>query len=64
MKSWVKVLLFLLGGGILGGLYYRFFGCTGSCPITSNPYSTVAYFTLVAGLLSVLTLPDWPRKKQ
>ena len=64
MKSWMKILLFVIGGGLLGGLYYVFFGCRGSCPITSNPYYTMAYFALVAGLVSLVLLPEKPKKTQ
>lgn len=43
-----------VGLGLPGGyLYYRFVGCSGnSCPITSNPWSTMAYGALM-GLIVV-----------
>ena len=62
MKPWMKIVLFVIGGGLLGGLYYLLFGCRGSCPITSNPYYTMAYFALVGGLVSLILLPDQPKK--
>lgn len=38
-------------GGLLGFLYYKKVGCpSGSCPITSNPYSATIY-GIVMGLL-------------
>lgn len=39
--------------GMIGGYtYYFFIGCrSGSCPITSNPYSTVLYGALLGGIL-------------
>ena len=37
----------LVGGG-LGFAYYRFVGCSsGTCPITSNPYISTAYGTMM-----------------
>lgn len=38
-------------GALLGYLYYYFIGCTGnSCPITSNPWSTI-FFGALIGLI-------------
>lgn len=57
-KTIMKVIKIILGvviGGILGFLYYKFIGCrTGSCPITSNPYSMILYgavFGLIFGMI-------------
>lgn len=52
MKKWVRPLLFVLGGGIAGWLYYKFFGCTNGCQLSSNPYLTMGYMGLVGLLLS------------
>jgi hypothetical protein len=42
----------IVAGGIGGYLYYYFVGCqSGTCPITSNPYTTVVYGTLLGGVL-------------
>lgn len=39
-------------GGIGGFIYYSYVGCiSGTCPITSNPYLTIFYGTLVGGIL-------------
>ena len=61
MKSWIYILLYALGGAAVGLLYYHFFGCTTGCPITSNPWSTMGYFTLVGLLVGPLMLPN-PKK--
>lgn len=39
--------------GMAGGFaYYFFIGCrSGSCPITSNPFSTILYGALLGGIL-------------
>ena len=58
MKNAVKILLFVLAGAGFGYLYYVFFGCRGSCPITSDPVKTMVYFAAVGGLISVLFLPE------
>jgi len=40
-------------GGAVGFGIYRFIGCrTGACPITANPYASVAYGALMGLLLS------------
>lgn len=43
-------------GALLGYAYYYFIGCnTGSCPITSNPYTTTAYGALIGAIWSFPT---------
>ena len=56
MRSWLRTLLFALAGAAAGLVYFHFFGCTTGCPITSNPWMTVAYFTVIGALLSPLTV--------
>ena len=48
----LRPLLFILAGGLVGLLYYHFWGCTTGCPISSNPWLTMAYTGLVGWLLS------------
>jgi hypothetical protein len=53
--SWYfwKVILGIVTGGSAGFLYYHFIGCTsGSCPVTSHPYSAIAAGGLMGYLLS------------
>lgn len=57
MKKLIKKLLhpvlFAAGGALAGLGYYYLVGCsTGSCAITSNPYSSMLYMGLVGLLLS------------
>jgi len=48
-------ILFITLGAIAGFLYWRFVGCTsGTCPITSNWYSSVPYGMLFGWLISDL----------
>jgi hypothetical protein len=40
----LRTVLFVLGGAIAGFAYQRLVGCrTGTCLITSNPYSATIY---------------------
>jgi len=48
-----KPVLAMIGGGILGYVYYYYVGCTsGSCAMTSNPYSSI-FFGGILGLYIV-----------
>lgn len=50
-KDKVKVIIGVIVGGIAGYLLYRFIGCkTGTCLITSRPWSSILYGMLL-GLL-------------
>lgn len=52
-KKWLKPVLFTAGGALIGLAYYCFVGCsTGACPLTANPFITMAYMGLVGWLLS------------
>lgn len=58
-KKTTRFVLPVLIGAVLGFAYYYFIGCnTGSCPITSNPYTTTGYGALL-GLIWV-----FPTKKK
>jgi hypothetical protein len=42
----------VIGGG-LGFAYYKFVGCaTGTCPLTSNPFSSTLYGIVVGTLVA------------
>ncbi len=42
----------VLLGALAGYLYYRFVGCSsGTCPITSNPVSSILYGAVSGGVL-------------
>ncbi len=57
---WNKIKLFLpvIIGALGGFLYYNFFGCNGSCAITSSPVNSTLY-----GSLMGLILTDWKQIK-
>ncbi len=53
-KVRVKVIIAAIVGGIFGYLFYRFIGCkTGSCIITSKPWSSILYGMLLGLLLGL-----------
>ncbi len=54
--NFLKNNLWLIGGialGAIGGfLYWNFIGCdSGSCAITSNPYNSTIYGSVMGGLV-------------
>jgi hypothetical protein len=50
-RSFLRSLLSILFGGLLGFLYFYFVGCNaGSCSITSDPYASI----ITGGLLGFL----------
>lgn len=54
-KKGLRYGLFILIGAAVGWLYYRLFGCTGSCAITSSPVRSMVYMAVIGGLLGVVT---------
>jgi uncharacterized protein YacL len=59
-KHYLKILGVVLGA-IAGYLYYFFVGCeSGGCPITSSPYISVVY----GSLLGYLFLDLFKKKKK
>ncbi|MGL4370051.1 MAG: DUF6132 family protein [Spirochaetota bacterium] len=47
-----RIVLGIVIGGAGGYAYYRFVGCaSGSCPITSNPFSSVVWGALLGALI-------------
>lgn len=53
IKKWLRPVLFTLGGALTGFVYYTLVGCsTGTCAITSNPFTSMVYMGLIGWLLS------------
>ena len=52
MKKWLRMAAFAAAGAAVGLVYYRFFGCTTGCAITSSPLGTALYGGLLGWLLS------------
>ena len=55
MKQFLRPLLFVLAGALLGFGYYYLFGCAGNCTILSSPWMTMMYMGVIGGLLSEVT---------
>lgn len=52
-NKWLRPVLFTLGGAAVGLVYYALVGCsTGSCIITANPFTSMAYMGLMGYLIS------------
>lgn len=54
-KPRIRIMRYILGaliGAIAGFAYYKFVGCsTGTCPITSNPWSSTLYGMLMGTMI-------------
>jgi hypothetical protein len=56
-KRWLLASAGILAGGIAGWAFWYYIGCeSGTCPITSNPYRSMAY----GGLMGLLLF--WPER--
>lgn len=52
-NRWARRIGFVLLGALGGFAYYYFIGCAGNtCPLTSNPYTSIAYGSLIGLVLS------------
>ena len=52
-NKWFRRVGFVMVGALLGFAYYYFIGCAGStCPITSNPYVSTGYGSLLGMVLA------------
>ena len=38
-------------GGVIGYLYYHFYGCTNGCSITGSPLNSTLYFAFLGALI-------------
>ena len=56
-SNYTRLLIGLIGGALIGLLYWEFIGCNGSCPLTSNPNKTVLFFAAMGVFMS------WDKKK-
>jgi len=69
MKKWFLnnklIVIGVIIGGIAGYLYYYFVGCSsGTCAISSNPYNSTVYFSILGGLLMSIIKPEQSKEKE
>jgi phage shock protein E len=69
MKKWFLnnklIVIGVIIGGIAGYLYYYFVGCSsGTCAISSNPYNSTFYFSILGGLLMSIIKPEQSKEKR
>ena len=58
-RSNVKWLLpGLLIGAVAGFLYWKFYGCNGTCLITSSPLKSILYFSVMGALINNIFKPQ------
>ncbi|MFV0470873.1 MAG: DUF6132 family protein [Paludibacteraceae bacterium] len=68
MEKFIKKYRLSIAGAILGAaggfLYYHYIGCrTGSCPITSNPFMSILWGSVMGYLLfSMFENKNLPKK--
>ncbi len=49
----MRIILGIVIGGVAGFAYYKLVGCrTGSCPITSNPLSSIIFGAIFGALIA------------
>jgi hypothetical protein len=49
----LRIIIGIVIGGVAGFLYYKLVGCrSGSCPITSNPFSSILFGAIFGGLIA------------
>lgn len=67
MKFLSKYKLTFIGlvvGAVAGYAYYHFIGCSaGTCPITSHPFNSTAYGSVMGGLLFSIFRKEESRNK-
>lgn len=50
-NNWMRTLIGAVLGALAGWLYWRQWGCTDGCSITSDPLNSTLYGALMGGLL-------------
>ena len=49
----MRIVIGLVVGGVLGFAYYKLVGCSsGACPLTSNPFISTIYGSVLGALLA------------
>lgn len=48
----------LLIGAVAGFFYWKFYGCNGTCLITSSPLKSILYFSVMGALINNMFKPQ------
>lgn len=49
----LRIVIGMVAGGGLGFAFYKFVGCsTGTCPLTSSPFTSTLYGAVVGALIA------------
>lgn len=57
-KEWFWYIPGILLGAIAGYIYYYFWGCDGTCLITSSPVKSTIYGAIMGGLFNSMFKPS------
>jgi hypothetical protein len=61
MKKLVKKAIWVLPGMVLGAIggfvYWKFYGCDGTCLITSSPVRSILYFGVMGAIANSMFQP-------
>ena len=63
-KKWVRPLVFIVCGMVVGWAYAYFIGCGSGCSIRSNPWIMAPYTGVIGFLLSVMTKKKETQKEE
>lgn len=58
IKDWVWYVPGLLIGAASGYLYWKYFGCDGTCLITSSPLKSTIYFAVMGLFVNQMFKPS------
>jgi phage shock protein E len=62
-KPWMFMIIGAVTGALGGYLYYHYIGCmSGSCAITSNPFISTIYGSVMGGLFFNMLVNDKTKK--
>jgi hypothetical protein len=68
MKNLIKKASWVLPGMILGAIggffYWKFYGCDGTCLITSSPVRSIIYFGVMGGIVNSMFQPKQKETKE
>lgn len=63
LKDWKWYLPGILLGAAAGYIYYHFWGCDGTCAITSSPWRSAVYGSIMGALLNNMFKPAVDKEK-